>query len=242
MKDKNTPSNNPNELTIENSVLVLIDHQPWIALLAQSIDPTVMISNVAGLAQAAKNLGVPTILTTIGAKGSMLVDPLFKELTEIFPDVTPIDRTSTHAWSHPEFRAAIDATGRKKLIMAGLVTEVCLAQSVLAALKDGYEVYIVPDCSGTTVEAHEDAKTRMVQAGAKPICWLAVTSEWVPDYTTPERAAVGDVWSRRGGGIGLLSDYVLAQVTAGLVPLPSWAAPAQAGSDDVAARQPAMSK
>jgi nicotinamidase-related amidase len=137
-------TNNPNELTIENSVLVLIDHQPWIALMALSIDPTVMINNVAGLAQAAKNLGVPTILTTIGAKGSILVDPLFKEITEIFPDVTPIDRTSTHAWSHPEFRAAIDATGRKKLIMAGLVTEVCLAQSVLAALKEGYEVYSVP--------------------------------------------------------------------------------------------------
>jgi nicotinamidase-related amidase len=82
-------TNNPNELTIENSVLVLIDHQPWIALMAPSIDPTVMINNVAGLAQAAKNLGVPTILTTIGAKGSILVDPLFKEITEIFPDVTP---------------------------------------------------------------------------------------------------------------------------------------------------------
>ena len=119
MKDKNTQASNPNELTIENSVLVLIDHQPWIALIAQSINPTVMINNVAGLAQAAKNLGVPTILTTIGAKGSILVDPLFKEITEIFPDVTPIDRTSTHAWSHPEFRAAIDATGRKNLIMAG---------------------------------------------------------------------------------------------------------------------------
>jgi nicotinamidase-related amidase/ketosteroid isomerase-like protein len=232
MKDKNTQANNPNELTIDNSVLVLIDHQPWIALLAQSIDPTVMISNVAGLAQAAKNLGVPTILTTIGAKGSILVDPLFKELTEIFPDVTPIDRTSTHAWSHPEFRAAIDATGRKKLIMAGLVTEVCLAQSVLAALKDGYEVYIVPDCSGgTTVEAHEDAKARMVQAGAKPICWLAVTSEWVPDYKSPERAAVGGVWSLRGGTVGLASDYVLAQITAGLVPMPSFlSAPGKAGS------------
>jgi nicotinamidase-related amidase len=224
-------TNNPNELTIENSVLVLIDHQPWIALMAQSIDPGLMINNVAGLAQAAKNLGVPTILTTIGAKGSILVDPLFKEITEIFPDVTPIDRTSTHAWSHPEFRAAIDATGRKKLIMAGLVTEVCLAQSVLAALKEGYEVYFVSDCSGgTTVEAHEDAKARMVQAGAKPINWLAVTGEWVPDYKAPERAAVGDVWSRRGGGVGLLVDYVFAQVTAGLVPMPTWAAPAKAGS------------
>jgi hypothetical protein len=121
-------TNNPNELTIENSVLVLIDHQPWIALMVHSIDPGLMINNVAGLAQAARGLGVPTILTTVGAKGSILVDPLFKEISEIFPDVTPIDRTSTHAWSHPEVRAAIDATGRKKLIMAGLVTEVCLAQ------------------------------------------------------------------------------------------------------------------
>jgi ketosteroid isomerase-like protein/nicotinamidase-related amidase len=238
MKDKNTQANNPNELTIENSVLVLIDHQPWIALMVHSIDPGLMINNVAGLAQAAKNLGVPTILTTIGAKGSILVDPLFKEISEIFPDVTPIDRTSTHAWSHPEVRAAIDATGRKKLIMAGLVTEVCLAQSVLAAQKDGYEVYFVPNCSGgATVEAHEDAKARMVQAGAKPISWLAVTSEWVPDYKAPERAAVGGVWSRRGGGLGLLSDYVLAQVTAGLVPMPSFtsapgkAGPAQAPTD-----------
>jgi len=232
MKDKNTQANNPNELTIENSVLVLIDHQPWIGLLVHSIDPGLMINNVAGLAQAAKNLGVPTILTTIGAKGSILVDPLFKELTEIFPDVTPIDRTSTHAWSHPEVRAAIDATGRKKLIMAGLVTEVCLAQSVLAAQKDGYEVYFVPNCSGgASVEAHEDAKARMVQAGARPIDWLAVISEWAPDYTSPERAALGDVWSRRGGIINLAGDYVLAQVTAGLVPMPSFAsAPGKAGS------------
>jgi nicotinamidase-related amidase len=222
MKDKDTPSNNPNELTTANSVLVLIDHQPWVGLLVHSIDPGLMINNVAGLAQAAKNLGVPTILTTIGAKGSVLVDPLFKELTEIFPDVTPIDRTSTHAWSHPEVRAAIDATGRKKLIMAGLVTEVCLAQSVLAALKEGYEVFFVSNCSGgATAEAHEDAKARMVQAGAKPIDWLAVISEWAPDYTSPERAALGDVWSRRGGIINLAGDYVLAQVTAGLVPMPS---------------------
>jgi nicotinamidase-related amidase len=225
-------TNNPNELTIENSVLVLIDHQPWIALMVQSIDLGVMVNNVAGLAQAAKNAGVPTILTTIGAKGSILVDPLFKEISEIFPDVTPIDRTSTHAWSHPEFRAAIDATGRKKLIMAGLVTEVCLAQSVLAALKEGYEVFFVSDCSGGgTVEAHEDAKVRMVQAGAKPINWLAVTGEWAPDYTSPERAALGDVWSRRGGGVGQLVDYVMAQVAAGLVPMPTFmSAPDKAGS------------
>ena len=92
-------TNNPNELTIETSVLAILDHQPWVALMVHSIDPGLMINNVAGLAQAARNLGVPTILTTIGAKGSILVDPLFKEMSEIFPDVTPIDRTSTHAWA-----------------------------------------------------------------------------------------------------------------------------------------------
>jgi nicotinamidase-related amidase len=237
-------TNNPNELTINNSVLVLIDHQPWIAAMVHSVDPSLMVNNVAGLALAARNAGVPTIISTIGAKGSILVDPLLKEIAEIFPDVTPIDRTTTHAWSHPEFRAAIDATGRKKLIMAGLFTEVCLAQSVLAALKEGYEVYIVPDCSGgTTLEAHEDAKTRMVHAGAKLINWLAVTGEWAPDYTSPERAALGDVWSRRGGSVALLADYVMAQVAAGVVPMPSFMKPSgKADAGGAPARQPVMSQ
>jgi nicotinamidase-related amidase len=221
MNDKNTQSNNPNELTIENSVLVLIDHQPWVAFAVHSIDPGLMINNVAGLAQAARDLGVPVVLTTVGAQGSILVDPLFKEIAEIFPDVTPIDRTSTHAWSHPDVRAAIDATGRKKLIMAGLVTEVCLAQSVLAALKEGFEVYFVSDCSGgITREAHEDAKLRMTMAGAKPMSWLAVISEWTPDYTSRERAALANVTTQRGGTAALMSDYVMAQVSAGLVSLP----------------------
>src|SRR5438552_12378760 len=216
-------TNNPNELTIENSVLVLIDHQPWVALAVHSIDPGLMINNVAGLAQAARDLGVPVVLTTVGAQGSFLVDPIFKEISDLFPGVTPIDRTSTHAWSHPKVRAAIDATGRKKLIMAGLVTEVCLAQSVLAALRDGFDVYFVSDCSGgITPEAHEDAKARMVQAGARPMSWLAVTSEWTPDYTSPERQALTDLQRQRGGSAALMADYVLAQVTAGVVQPPSF--------------------
>src|SRR5713226_1347807 len=166
---------NPNELTDENSFVILIDHQPCVALSVRSIDPGLMINNVAALARASRDLGIPTVLTTVGAKGSVLVDPIFKEISEVFPDITPIDRTSTHAWSHPEVRAAIDATGRKKLLMAGIATEVCLAQSALAALKDGFDVYFVSDCSaGVTQEAHDDAKVRMTMAGAKPINWLAV--------------------------------------------------------------------
>src|SRR5882672_7185111 len=157
---------NPNELTIENSALVIIDHQPAVGLAVHSIDQGLLVTNVASLARAAKALGVPTVLSTIGAKGSVLVDPIFKEISDAFPDITPIDRTTTHAWSDPKFRAAVDATGRKKLIMAGIVTGVCLAQSVLAALKDGFEVYFVSDCSGdVSNEAHDDAKVRMTQAG-----------------------------------------------------------------------------
>src|ERR1700719_1210391 len=116
-----------------------------VAFVVTSIDRTVMINNVAALAQSARDLGVPVVLTTVGAKGSILVDPIFKQISDLFPGVTPIDRTSTHAWSHPEVRKAVDATGRTKVIMAGLVTEVCLSQSVLAALKDGFGVHFVSD-------------------------------------------------------------------------------------------------
>src|SRR5258706_14951949 len=90
-------------------------------------------------------------------------------------------------------------------------------------LKDGFDVFFVSDCSGgITTEAHEDAKVRMVQAGAKPISWLAVISEWAPEYDSPERAALADVTRKRGGTAALLYDYVIAQVTAGLVPPPSF--------------------
>ncbi len=215
---------NPNELTIQNSAVVLIDHQPWVAFAVESIDKNVLINNVTGLALAAKTLGVPTVLTTVGAKGSVLADPLFSQISDLFPQVTPVDRTSTNAWSDPSLRAAVNATGRKKLIIAGLWTEVCLAQTVLSALKDGFEVYFVSDASGgVSKEAHEDAKARMIQAGARPMNWMGVVAEWTPDYTSPERNALTDALLRHGGGVSLAVQYLLAQVTAGLVPMPTFA-------------------
>ena len=214
--------NNPNELTIENSVLVLIDHQPAVAINVHSIDLGLLVNNVAALAQVAKAFGVPTVLTTVGAQGSVLVDPLFKEITEAFPDNTPIDRPSSHAWSHPGVRAAVEATGRKKLVMAGLVTEVCLVQSVLAARKDGFQVFFVSDCSGgVTKEAHDDAKVRMTMAGAKPINWMALTAEWAPYWASPERALVSNIESQRGAtSSALVFDWIMAQVKAGVVSSP----------------------
>ncbi|MFJ3902379.1 isochorismatase family protein [Streptomyces sp. NPDC090025] len=214
---------NPTELSIQNSAVVLIDHQPAIALQTAPPSQTQLVNNVAGLAETAAALGVPTVLTTVGATGSVLVDPLFKEITAAFPDLEPIDRTSTAAWSHPGVRAAVEATGRRKLIMAGLSTDVCLTQAVLGALKDGYEVFFVTDCSaGVTPEAHEDAKVRLSMAGAKPINWLAVFSEWVPDYTAPERIALNGIMSRRANSSGVFADYVLAQVTGGIVKAPDF--------------------
>jgi Isochorismatase family len=167
-------------------------------------------------------LGVATVLTTVGARGSVLVDPIFKEISEAFPDLPIIDRPSSHAWSHPDVRAAVEATGRKKLVMAGLVTEVCLTQSVLAARKDGFDVYFVSDCSGgVTREAHEDAKVRMTMAGAKPLNWMALTAEWAPYWASPERAAVSHVNSQRGdSSTALLFDWIMAQVKAGTVQQP----------------------
>ncbi len=217
-------TSNPNALTIQNSAVVLIDHQPWVAFAVESIDRSVLINNVTGLALAAKTLGVPTVLTTVGAKGSVLADPIFTQISDVFPDVTPVDRTSTNAWSDPNLRAAVEATGRKNLVMAGLWTEVCLAQTALSAMKDGFDVYFVSDASGgVNKEAHEDAKVRMVQAGAKPLNWLGVVAEWTPDYTSPERLALTNALLRYGGGVSLAVQYLFAQVAAGLVPMPTFA-------------------
>ncbi|HMG42073.1 MAG TPA: isochorismatase family protein [Acidimicrobiales bacterium] len=221
----NTPitiTENPNELTIENSVLLLIDHQPAVAVNVHSIDHGLLTNNVAALSAVAKGFGVPTVLTTVGAQGSVLVDPIFKEISEAFPEVTPIDRPSSHAWSHPEVRRQVEATGRRKLVMAGLVTEVCLAQSVLAARKDGYDVYFVSDCSGgVTKEAHDDAKVRMTMAGAQPLNWMALTGEWAPYWASPERALISTIASQRGDSTSaLVNDWIMAQITAGVVSLP----------------------
>ena len=180
-------TDNPNEVTVDNSVLILIDHQPWVAFAVNSIDPSLLSNNLEGLASSAKALDLPVILTTVGAEGGKLRDPLMKAVADVFPDKTPIDRTSTNAWA--EIREAVEATGRKTLLMAGLWTEVCLAQTAISALADGYRVFFVSDCSGgLTVESHEDAKRRLVQVGATPINWVGVVCEWAPHPTSATRS------------------------------------------------------
>ncbi|WP_397604890.1 hydrolase [Sphingorhabdus sp.] len=204
---------NINELTTENSTLCLIDHQPWVAFPINSISPEHLTNNVLAIAKTAKAMNVPTVLTTINGKSGPLKDPLFQGLSALWPDVEPIDRHNTNAWSDSAFVDAVKAKGRKKLVMAGLWTEVCLAQTVISALKDGYQVYFIADASGgLSPESHERACQRMIQAGAIPMSWFAVAAEWTPDNTAPEYPAMYPIALQHGGGVQWAVEYILANL------------------------------
>ena len=189
-------------LTPEESVLVLIDHQPFQFANLHSHEPTMIVNNVVGLAKAAKVFTVPTILTTVVAeRGGYLIPGL----QDVFPEQQPIDRTFINTWQDSRVVEAVQQTGRKKLILAALWTEICLAMPALQALGDGYDVYVVTDASGgVSVEAHEMAVRRMVQAGCVPITWLAVVSEWQRDWaregTVP---GLAEVLGAHGGASGV---------------------------------------
>lgn len=167
-------------LTPEESVLLLIDHQPFQFANLHSHEPTMIVNNVIGLAKGAKAFGVPTILTTVlEERGGLLI----KGLQDVFPEQKPINRTLINTWEDKSVVDVVKKTGRKKLIVAALWTEICLAMPVIQALGEGYEVYIVTDASGgVSAEAHDMAVRRMVQAGAVPMTWLAVASEWQRDW------------------------------------------------------------
>ncbi len=164
-------------LTAENSALLLIDYQPGLVDGTKSIGREALINNVVALAKAAKMFDVPIVLSTIGVTAGYQEDTI-EELRAVLPDVEPIDRSAVNAWEEEAFRAAVDATGRRKLLIAALWTEVCLVFPALDLLNDGYDVYAVSDASGgTSVDAHERGMQRLVQAGVVPVTWEAVMAE-----------------------------------------------------------------
>lgn len=177
-------------LTPEESVLVLIDHQPYQFANLHSHEPMMVTNNVVGLAKAAKGYGVPTILTTVVEdRGGLLIQPL----QDVFPDQKPINRTFINTWEDQVVVDAVKATGRKKLIIAGLWTEICVAMPAIQAAGEGFDVYVVTDASGgVSAEAHDMAVRRMIQAGVVPITWLAVMSEWQRDWARTERITPED--------------------------------------------------
>lgn len=186
----------------EDSILVLIDHQPFQFTNLNSHEPTMIINNVVGLAKGAKVFNVPTILTTVlEERGGYLI----KGLQDVFPEQKPIDRTFVNTWQDPNVTDIVKKSGRKQLIIAALWTEICLAMPVIQALGEGYDVFIVTDASGgASVETHDMAVRRMVQAGAVPMTWIAVISEWQRDWAREETAGgVADVLLEHGGATGV---------------------------------------
>ena len=189
-------------LTPQDSVLLLIDHQAFQFANLHSHEPTLIVNNVAGLAKAAKAFQVPTILTTVlEERGGLLI----KDVQDVFPDQKPINRTFINAWEDKRVVEAVKKTGRKKLVIASLWTEMCLAMPSIQAQGEGYNVYVVTDASGgVSVEAHDMAIRRMVQAGVTPITWLALSGEWQRDWARTETlGAVAEVLAQHGGASGI---------------------------------------
>jgi len=188
-------------LTPEECVVALIDHQPFQIANLHSHEPTMIVNNVIGLAKFAKAFKVPVILSTVlEARGGKII----KGLQDVFPDQKPVDRTYINAWQDKRFVDLVRSTGRKKLILAALWTEMCLAMPTIQALGEGYDVYIVTDASGgVSAEAHDMAVRRMVQAGAVPITWIALSGEWQRDWARESTIAdAARILIEHGGASG----------------------------------------
>ena len=176
-------------LTPQNCALVVIDYQPSQIQTVSSIDHDLLTRNIVSVARLAKTYGLPIVLSTVNVAGGQ--PPTIRELREVLSDSIELDRTQINSWEDIDFRRAVEATGRKKLVMTALWTEVCLAFPALDALRDGYEVFPVVDAvGGTSPEAHRAGLERIVQAGAQPIGWVSLACElqrdWARTATVPD--------------------------------------------------------
>ena len=198
---------NPN-----NCALILIDHQPQMAFGVQSIDRQQLKNNTVALAKTAKLFNVPTILTSV--ETTSFSGYIWPEILGVFPGQQPIERTSMNSWGDRNLVAAVKATGRKKLVMAALWTEVCLTFPALEAMEEGFEVYIVTDASGgTSQEAHDMSVQRMIQAGAIPVTWQQVLLEYQRDWAHKETyEAVMQLVLEHSGAYGMGVDYAYTMV------------------------------
>jgi nicotinamidase-related amidase len=190
-------------LTPSNHSLILIDHQPQMAFATRSHSVESIRNNVTGLAKAAKVFKVPTILTTVAAES--FSGPILPEIQAVFPNQTPIDRTTMNTWEDKRVTDKVKSFKKNKIVIAALWTEVCGVGPVLSALDEGYEVYFVTDASGgVSKEAHDMAVQRMIQAGAKPITWLQYMLELQRDWArTGTYADVTGIAKEHAGGYGL---------------------------------------
>jgi len=198
---------NPN-----NCCVILIDHQPAMTFGVANIERQLLINNVEGLAKAAKVFNIPVILTSVETKS--FSGNIWPQITEHFPGSKIYERSSMNAWEDKALVDAVKRTGKKKLVMAALWTEVCLCFPALCAIAEGYEVYAVDDCSGGTSEAaHRNAMNRITAAGAIPVTWVQVMLEWQRDWA--RKTTYNDVMKtvvEHGGVYGQAVEYCYTMV------------------------------
>jgi nicotinamidase-related amidase len=200
-------ANIPSLLTPSDCALLLIDHQAGLAFAVESIDRQTLLNNTAALARTAVVFGLPIVASTSATK--VYSGPLMPAIQKVIPDVQAIDRKSMNVWEHEPARAAVEATGRKRLLVSGLLTEACVSFTVLSALAEGYDVYVVGDaCGGLTPASHDLALRRMESAGARMTSWIQVLLELQRDWTRHETYdGARSIVETYGGGYGIGLSY-----------------------------------
>ncbi len=199
-------------LTPDNCVVAIIDLQPQMLFGVANFDRQTIINNNVAFAKAAKVFEVPVVLSTVETKG--FSGNLWPQIQAVFPNQTPIERTTMNSWDDQNFVAAIERTGRKKIVLSGLWTETCVALPTVQAIHDNYEVYVVEDCCGDVSQlAHDNAMKRMIQAGAKPVTVLSVMLEWQRDWAERDTYdAVMDIVKSHFGAYGMGVEYAYTMV------------------------------
>ena len=199
-------------LTPDNCVVALIDHQPQMLFGVSNFDRQGIINNVVALSKSARVFDLPVVLSTVTTKS--FSGNLWPQIQAVFPGRVPIERTSMNTWDDKNFVAAIEKTGRKKIVLAGLWTETCVALGTVQAIHDGYEIYVVEDCCGDVSQlAHDNAMKRVIQTGAKPVTALSVMLEWQRDWAhLGTYDAVMDIVKNHFGAYGMGVEYAYTMV------------------------------
>jgi len=176
-------------LTPDNAAFLLIDYQPSQIAGVHSMDRALLLKNAVSTVRTIKAFGIPVVHSTINVAAGR-GQPTLPELADLLKDDKPVDRTTTNSWEDIEFLQAVRATGRRKLIICALWTEICLAFTALDALREGYEVYPVVDAiGGTSPEAHQAGLDRVMQAGGQPVSWVSLAVELQRDWARQDTVA-----------------------------------------------------
>jgi len=216
-------------LTPDNCVVAIIDLQPQMLFGVANFDRQTVINNNLVLTKAARVFDVPVVLSTVESKA--FSGQMWPQIQAVFPGRSPIERSTMNSWDDRNFVAAIEKTGRKKIVLAGLWTETCVALPTVQAIHDGYEIYVVEDCCGDVSQlSHENAMQRVVQAGAKPVTALSVMLEWQRDWAHKGTYdAVMDIVKSHCGAYGVGVEYAYTMVHgAPGTKFPEYAVPAAA--------------